>query len=149
MSIKYAHTNIVSRDWRRLAEFYVAALDCLPVPPERKLAGSWLTAGTNVPRASLQGIHLRLPGWGEDGPTLEIYTYDETEDRPTPVANRLGLGHLAFSVAELSTIVDQLLLHGGSLVGEQTTHHIEGVGKITFVYAADPDGNILELQQWS
>jgi hypothetical protein len=33
-------------------------------------------------------------------------------------------------------------------VGEIVTTNIQDAGSITFVYARDPEGNIIELQKW-
>ena len=76
--MKYVHTNIISKDWRKLADFYTTVFECVIVPPERNQSGDWLSKGTGVPNAHLRGAHLRLPGYGENGPTLEIYQYDHT-----------------------------------------------------------------------
>ena len=71
----YGHTNLIARDWRTLAAFYERVFGCVPVPPVRDLEGDALERGTGVPGARLQGVHLRLPGCGDAGPTLEIFTY--------------------------------------------------------------------------
>jgi hypothetical protein len=42
----------------------------------------------------------------------------------------------------------EVLAYGGSRVGDVTSSTVQGVGIITFVYLADPEGNILELQSW-
>ena len=42
MSIRYIHTNIISRDWRGLVDFYEKVFDCRPVPPKRQQSGAWL-----------------------------------------------------------------------------------------------------------
>ena len=78
---RYAHTNIVCRDWRALSRFYIEVFDCQPVPPERDLKGAWLDRATGLRNAHLTGQHLRLPGFGEHGPTLEIFQYDEMPPR--------------------------------------------------------------------
>ena len=82
MKATYRHTNIVAADWRALAGFYEDVFGCTPVPPSRDLSGAWLDRGTGVPDAHLTGIHLRLPGHGDRGPTLEIYGYSATEPGP-------------------------------------------------------------------
>ena len=74
---RYVHTNLIARDWRALARFYEDVFGCAVVPPERDFSGPELEAGSAVPRARLQGAHLRLPGHGSDGPTLEIFQYSE------------------------------------------------------------------------
>lgn len=149
MSTRYSHTNIISQDWKKLAQFYIDVFDCKPVPPERDEFGEWLEKGTAVRNAHLHGVHLRLPGWGEDGPTLEIYSYDEMIEKAKPIAaNRKGLGHLAFHVDDVKKKLDEVILHGGSPLGEIVTSEIAGAGTITFTYASDPEGNTIELQNW-
>jgi len=147
--VRFAHTNLVARDWRRLAAFYQRVLGCLPLPPERNLVEPWVQAATGVPGARIQGMHLRLPGWGEQGPTLEIFQYAPAMERPAGGLNRPGLGHLAFQVDDVDAAREAVLAAGGGLVGETVRAPIRGAGQITFVYVTDPEGNVLELQHWS
>src|SRR6185312_4186764 len=72
---RYVHTNVVARDWRALARFYQEVFGCRPVGPERHLSGAELEAGTGIAGARIDGVHLRLPGGGDAGPTLEIFEY--------------------------------------------------------------------------
>jgi len=148
MKARYTHTNLVARDWRRLAAFYQDVFGCEPVPPGRDLSGSWLDRGTGIPGVRVRGVHLRLPGHGDSGPTLEIFTYEPALDGPTPAPNRAGLGHIAFEVDDVSAACDALLEAGGRLLGEVVTHEVPGRGTLSFVYGADPEGNIIELQRW-
>ena len=146
--MKYVHTNIITPDWKRLVDFYINVFECELVPPLRNQQGDWLSKGTGVTEAALEGAHLRLPGHGEHGPTLEIYTYKNIE-RHSPVnANAQGLGHLAFEVDDIHLTVNKIVEHGGSHAGSIVEKAIEGVGMITFVYMRDPDGNLIELQSW-
>ena len=148
MNARFKHTNIIARDWEALAAFYQNVFGCIPVPPQRHLSGAWLAKGTGVYDAQLDGVHLRLPGYGENGPTLEIYKYTENKRKLLPVANREGFAHIAFEVDDIATATTEVLEHGGKKVGEVTTHEVEGVGKLSFVYLADLEGNIIELQVW-
>jgi hypothetical protein len=61
---RYVHTNIVARDWRRLAYFYEAVFGCTPVPPARDLSGPELERATGIAGVRIRGVHLRLPGTG-------------------------------------------------------------------------------------
>ena len=149
MPIRYAHTNIIADDWERLAGFYEAVLDCVRVPPTRDQSGAWLDRGTGLQGARLRGVHLRLPGHGPEGPTLEIYHYDTTAPAEPATANRRGLGHLAFAVDDVAAVLAKVLAHGGSALGSLTEKEVVGVGRLTFIYARDPEGNIIELQSWS
>ena len=148
MPTRYTHTNIIATDWRSLANFYVEVFDCIPVLPERDQSGAWLAKGTGVADAHLQGVHLRLPGHGEAGPMLEIYSYTKMLDKSVPAANRKGLGHLAFAVDDVAATLRQVLARGGQALGEVVTREVEGVGTLTFVYATDPEETVLELQRW-
>jgi predicted enzyme related to lactoylglutathione lyase len=146
--MRYVHTNIIAKDWHALAEFYIAVFDCHVKPPLRDQEGDWLSRGTGVPRARLEGAHLLLPGHGENGPTLEIYTYGETLDREVAEPNHRGLGHLAFEVEDVEATLASVVANGGAGIGEVTVRDVEGLGTFAFVYVRDPEGNIIELQSW-
>lgn len=146
--IKFAHTNIITDDWRRLADFYIKVFGCRPLPPERDLSGRWLDKATGVERAHIRGIHLVLPGFEENAPTLEIFQYDENLPQPPPSVNRKGFGHIAFKVDNVRALLEHLLANGGTALGEVVETEIKDAGIITFVYAQDIDGNIVELQSW-
>jgi catechol 2,3-dioxygenase-like lactoylglutathione lyase family enzyme len=146
--IEYVHTNIIARDWQKLARFYIEVFGCTPVYPERDLSGDWIDRLTNLEDAKIRGIHLRLPG-SESGPTLEIFEYNhKTGKAVLKAVNEPGFGHIAFRVEDVYAILDMLLLHGGSRYGELVTREIENLGIITVIYTRDPEGNIIELQHW-
>jgi catechol 2,3-dioxygenase-like lactoylglutathione lyase family enzyme len=146
--IRYAHTNIIADDWKSLADFYIKTFECIPVPPERNLGGEWLAKGTGITDAKLKGVHLRLPGHGKTGPTLEIFQYNENIPQHIIPANLRGYGHIAFQVDDVPKMIRKVLQHGGSGYGEIASFRMEDAGYLTFVYVRDPEGNILELQSW-
>ncbi len=148
LSMKYAHTNIITKDWRKLSEFYINVFECIIIPPERDQSGEWLELGTGVKNAHLRGVHLLLPGF-ENGPTLEIYEYDEVLGNLEPAANRLGYGHIAFEVENVQEIVNKISQYGGRTTNKIISREISGKGNITFTYAQDPDGNLIEIQSWN
>ena len=145
--MRYVHTNLVARDWRRLAAFYVEVFGCVPEPPERDLSGGWLDRATGIEGAHIWGTHLRLPGCGDDGPTLEVFQYEQETDADTPAPNRPGLGHLAFEVEDVEATRKKVLALGGGSVGEVVKVGIPGVGDLEFAYLTDPEGNIIEVQR--
>ncbi len=146
---KYVHTNIVAEDWKKLAGFYEQVFGCKPVPPERNLTGKWVEDCTGVATAEIRGVHLRLPGCGSSGPTLEIFEYNSEEDRPSTAINRPGLAHLAFAVDDVRAARDSVLEAGGRAIGKLVSVEISGAGHIDFIYVTDPENNIIELQRWS
>ena len=110
---RFGHVNVIARDWRRLAQFYERVFGCVFVPPERDYKGADLSAGTGVADAALRGAHLRLPGLGPTGPTLEIYQYDPSHESLPTAADRPGFGHIAFVVPDVTTALDAVLAEGG------------------------------------
>lgn len=147
--VRYGHTNLIARDWRRLAGFYERLFGCVHVPPERDYRGPDLERGTGLAGAALRGVHLRLPGHGPDGPTLEIYTYEALEDAPIPAVNRPGWGHMAFVVDDVERARAAVLANGGDSVAEVVTLQTADGRRVTWCYVSDPEGNILELQSWA
>ena len=146
---RFGHVNVIARDWRRLADFYTRLFGMEIVPPERDYRGADLEAGTGVPGAALRGAHLRLPGLGDGGPTLEIYQYESMPDGLPPVVNRPGFGHIAFVVPDVEAARATILAEGGAPVGSVVTLQTADGRRVTWAYVTDPEGNILELQSWS
>ncbi len=126
---RYVHTNLIARDWHRLA-------------------GPVFDAGTGVKDARLTGMHLRMPGGGATGPTLEIFNYSNLEAAPTPAVNRPGFAHIAFAVDSVEDARKEFLSAGGTPVGDVVTLTTSAGSKVTWCYVADPEGNIVELQRW-
>ncbi len=149
VKIKYAHTNIITKDWKKLAKFYEIVFNCIPVPPIRTYQGEWLDKGTGVVNADIQGMQLRLPGYGDNGPTLEIYQYSEMINAERRIANQKGFGHIAFQVEDIAGLLALALSNGASKIGELSEHHFDNMAVFKFIYISDPDGNIIELLNWS
>ena len=145
---EFAHTNIITGDWKKLADFYIKVFDCKPLYPERDLSGDAIDQATGIGNAHFTGIHLILPGHFEKAPTLEIFQYDHNEDNLPAAANRKGFGHIAFRVDDVNEMLQKVLNNGGAQLGEVVNLDIKDAGRITFVYAKDIDGNIGEWQHW-
>ncbi len=145
---RYVHTNLIARDWRRLSAFCESVFGCQPLPPERDYSGPVFDAGTSVPGARLTGIHLRMPGYGPAPPTLEIFNYSQLEPRPAPRPNCPGFSHIAFAVESVADPRLEFLAAGGTPIGDVVTLTTAAGSRVTWCYVADPEGNIVELQQW-
>jgi catechol 2,3-dioxygenase-like lactoylglutathione lyase family enzyme len=148
MRARYAHTNLIAADWRKLADFYTRLFGCTPVHPERDFDGALLEAGAGLPGAHLRGIHLRLPGYGADGPTLEVFTYEPLATAVPSAVNRPGFGHIAFAVDDVTAARAEVLANGGRAVGEVVMLTTADGRNVTWCYVTDPEGNIIELQAW-
>ncbi len=148
IAARYAHTNLIARDWRSLARFYQEVFGCTPVPPERDFQGPQFDALTGFSGARLRGMHLRLPGYGDAGPTLELFEYTPAQAKPEAAVNRHGYGHIAFVVDDVALACDAVVQAGGRPIGAIVTLEIAGGARVTVCYMTDPEGNIIELQSW-
>lgn len=147
-NMKYVHTNIVSKNVANLAKFYIEVFECKQFRPESQLFGDWLEKGTNVKGANIKQIDLQLPGYDSNGPVLEIFEYSEISDQQeVPKANTKGLGHLAFKVNDVHNVLENVIKNGGGKIGDLIEKEFKS-GTLTFVYATDPEGNIIEVQSW-
>ena len=144
---KFVHTNIVARDWRRFAKFYEEVFGCVPMLPERDYDGEWINQLTaSDGHLTIRGIHLRLPGYDDHGPTLEIFEYNEQPDAPPIAANRSGFTHIAFHVDDVPAARQAVLDGGGQDLGDIIHLDVPRAGHISLIYMTDPEGNIIELQ---
>ncbi len=145
----YSHTNLIARDWRSLAAFYEAVFGCVRTYPERDYAPAQVEGGTGVIGSGFAGAHLLLPGYGSEGPTLEIYTYDPAIEGALPQVNAPGFAHVAFGVDDVDSAQREVLDSGGSAVADVISSTRSDGAVIKWCYVRDPEGNIIELQSWS
>ena len=146
--MRFAHTNIAARDWKKLSQFYIDVFECKVKLPERDLKGEWLDRAIGIKNARQMGVHLSLPGY-ENPPTLEIFSYEEFVDTVPMMANQIGFTHIAFEVKDVDAILAKALDYGASMLGEVIENNIEGVGILKFTYLRDIEGNIIEIQSWN
>jgi catechol 2,3-dioxygenase-like lactoylglutathione lyase family enzyme len=148
IAAKYVHTNLIANGWRSLARFYQEVFGCEPLLPERDYSGDDLDRGTGVRGARLTGVHLRLPGTGPDGPTLELFQYTPVGDAVERSIHHPGYGHIAFSVPDVSAARAAVLAQGGAPIGEVVQLELPNGDRVEWCYVADPEGNGIELQTW-
>lgn len=79
---------------------------------------------------------------------MEIFSYDDWVDGEIPRINRTGFGHIAFEVENVDAILKKILAAGGGQIGERIVADYPDNVVASFVYATDPEGNIVELQNW-
>lgn len=147
MGARFYHVGIVAADPLRLARFYVDVFGCEDLGVRHDVSGTELARGMGVPEASIEGLDLRLPGLGDHGPILEIFSLAGAVSRRGEVAET-GLMHIAFSVDDVNETLDRVVAAGGSLLGDIAELRVEEVGVATMVYARDPEGNVIEIQRW-
>lgn len=142
--MKLAHINIVARDADVLAAFYVNVFRCEYLRGPRTLSGENVSRGNGISNSEIYSIWLKLPGI--DVPFLEIHQHKVTHDRSLPRVNEPGFGHISFQMDDIDFVLSAIINGGGSQIGEITDF---GTADQPFliVYARDPEGNVLELEQ--
>lgn len=145
---RYVHTNIIAKDANRLIGFYKTVFHCENINGTRDLRGEWLDKLTGLSEAHITGEHLLLPGYNNEHPTLEIFSYDTLKKAIPAEINRPGIAHIAFEVDDVEATLKEVIKAGGSAVGEVVTADYPDGTQAVFVYAKDPEGNIIELQNW-
>ncbi len=105
-------------------------------------------SNTGLRNAKLEGVHLYLPGHGDNPPMLEIFTYEEMHHKSHIMADHTGITHIAFEVEDVNTTFKKAMENGAIKLGETVEKEVENVGILQFVYFRDPEGNIVEIQSW-
>lgn len=149
MAILYAHTCINTLNLKKLCDFYEKVFELTYVGPSRELQGQWFDKVTGLNDVHVDCIHMTLPGFPKGGPTVEFFTWENTEEKPNNNINTIGLAHIAFNVDDVEKTYKMLVENGGSAYGEMVKNYspIKDM-TITIIYAKDPDGNIIEISKW-
>jgi predicted enzyme related to lactoylglutathione lyase len=145
----YLHTNLTVKDIERMQAFYVSVFGCVPVREINHLTGEWIERITAVKGGEIKYVHLRLPGHGDKGPELELVQYLNPTKKFEITPDTYGFGHLSFSVGDVAEALAAVIAAGGGSIGEVVTVEVPGRGRLTEVYATDPEGNIIELQSYA
>lgn len=147
MKFKYCHVCIGCRDWKRISQFYQEVFGCIPIGEIRDMRGKWvgqLIAAENEKEAEIVGEHLLVPGYGEEGPTLELLSYRPIGKNIELECYDMGFSHICFEVPErdISAALERLVQYGGRIVSTFENPHGERVA-----YCRDPEGNIVEIRR--
>lgn len=146
MDIKYCHVCIACKDWQLISKFYQDVFGCIPLDPVRNMQGEWaghLIAAPDVDEAEIVGEHIMVPGYGEQGPTLEILSYKPVGKDVTLECFDTGFTHICFEVPDdITETLQRFLECGGSMIST-----FENPEKERAIYGRDPEGNIVEIRR--
>lgn len=140
----YDHTSFTVADIDRTVAFWrdVMGLHLDDLSPRRQ---AWLGTVVGSPGATARIAHMTGHGCH-----MEFICYDadfEGENVFGP-ATRPGAGHVAFTTDDLEGMAAAIVAAGGRLLGEIAFCAAEGHNTDCLaVYAADPEGIILDLIQ--
>lgn len=142
--MRFDQVKFLARDAEALASFYEEALGCEIVVPPQDVDDA-MSRAVGVPDAVVKLVVLRLPGRGEHGPVLELYSVNG--DRPPDWHYQPGQGQLAFEVEDLEQAMGRVGGAGGQKLGDLVEWESPSGARARFVYMQDPEGNIIDL--WS
>jgi catechol 2,3-dioxygenase-like lactoylglutathione lyase family enzyme len=86
---------------------------------------------------------LRTPDGEANIELVKFYRPSDEKGIQRPLANTLGIRHIAFAVEDIEAIVAKMKKHGAELIGEIQTY--ENAYKLCYVRG--PEGIILELAE--
>ena len=146
------HVNIVVTDLERMLDFYTRVLG-LVVSKRVTISGDWIGAVVGLSDVYADVVYLEL----KSGPRIELIRYNrpalgriEETGRP----NLPGLRHIALNVNDLDGLVARLRENGVQFfspvqtVPDSQVSYADGARK-RLVYFRDPEGNVLELCEYS
>ncbi|WP_420408513.1 VOC family protein [Hoeflea sp.] len=142
--MRLAHINLVARDAKALAGFYMDVMKCELLRGPKVLSGEAVSRGNGLPNSEIHTIWLKFPDL--ERPFLEIHQHVITRHRDQPRVNEPGFGHLAFQLEDIGDTLSKIIGAGGNQIGEITNFGTSDKPCL-IAYARDPEGNILELEQ--
>ena len=135
------HVGIIVNDLPAAKAFF---LDLgLEMEGEAEVEGEWVERiiGLHDVKAAL--VMLRTPDGEASIELAKFYKPSDEEGIQRPLANTLGIRHIAFVVEDIEAVVAKLKKNGTELFGE--IHSYENSYKLCYVRG--PEGIILELAE--
>ena len=140
----FQHVCITCRDLERSIQFY-ERLGLEITEPVTELDEEAIARAFQTPRGRLKVLHMAPPGapskmfidlvqWLDPASTGETY----------PVANHIGINHLAFRVSDIEATTAALRARGVTFLSEEP----QSIGPVMTILATDPDGVFVQLREW-
>lgn len=142
---RFDHVGITVADLDSVTAFFVGL--GLEVEGRTFVEGEFVDTVTGIPNSRSEILMLRPP---EGGTGLELSSFVRPDHEPgssAAMANELGLRNVAFEVADLHAVVDELAVDGYGLVGGL----VGGIGEYEnswrMAYLRGPEGIIVSLAE--
>jgi catechol 2,3-dioxygenase-like lactoylglutathione lyase family enzyme len=135
------HVGIVVNDLPAAKEFF---LDFgLEMQGEGKVEGEWVDGVVGLHDVKAAYVMLRTPDGEANIELIEFHMPLDEKGMQRPLANTLGIRHIAFVVEDIEAVVAKLKNKGAELFGE--IRNYKNVYKLCYVRG--PEGMILELAE--
>ena len=135
------HVGIIVNDLPAAKAFF---LDFgLEMLGEGKVEGEWVDRVVGLHDVNAACVMLRTPGGEANIELIKFYLPLDENGMRRPLANTLGIRHIAFAVEDIEVVVAKLKKKGAELFGE--IQNYENAYKLCYVRG--PEGIILELAE--
>jgi catechol 2,3-dioxygenase-like lactoylglutathione lyase family enzyme len=135
------HVGVVVNDLPAAKAFF---LDFgLEMLGEGKVEGEWVERIIGLQDVKVEFVMLRTPDGEANIELVKFHTPSDEKGMQRPLANTLGIRHIAFVVEDIEAIVAKLKKNGTELFGE--IQNYENAYKLCYVRG--PEGIILELAE--
>jgi catechol 2,3-dioxygenase-like lactoylglutathione lyase family enzyme len=146
------HVNLVVRDLDRMKTFYRDVLG-FRVTKEVTISGEWISHVVGLSDVVADVVYLDPCG----GPRVELICYRHPEGTISEWlsrANTMGIRHIAFRVSAIDNVVAALERSGVKTRSPvatvpQTQVSYGGGAQKKLAYFEDPEGNLLEICEYS
>lgn len=135
------HVGIIVNDLLAAKAFF---LDLgLEMLGEGEVEGEWVERIIGLQDVKEEVVMLRTPDGDANIELVKFHTPSDENGIQRPLANSLGIRHIAFAVDDIEAIVAKLKKKGAGLIGE--IQNYENAYKLCYVRG--PEGIILELAE--
>lgn len=135
------HVGVVVNDLVAAKEFF---LDLgLELQGEVPLEGEWLDRIVGLNNVKTEIVFLRTPDGRMNLELAKFHTPSDESNAERPLANTLGIRHVAFVVDDIEAIVAKLKKKGVEFFSEIQTYQ----NSYKLCYLRGPEGIILELAE--
>ena len=135
------HVGIIVNDLPAAKAFFVDF--GLEVQGEGELEGEWLDQIVGLKDVKTAYVYLRMPEGQANLELIKYYRPSDEKEFQQPLANTLGIRHIAFVVEDIETLVAKLKKNGQVIFGEIQNYE----NSYKLCYIRGPEGIILELAQ--
>jgi catechol 2,3-dioxygenase-like lactoylglutathione lyase family enzyme len=138
---KIDHVGIIVNDLSAAKAFF---LDLgLEVQGEGELEGKWLDQIVGLDDVKTAYVFLQMPDGQANLELIKYYRPSDENEFQQPLANTLGIRHIAFVVEDIEAVVAKLKTKGQEIFGEIQSYE----ESYKLCYVRGPEGIILELAE--
>jgi catechol 2,3-dioxygenase-like lactoylglutathione lyase family enzyme len=135
------HVGVIVNDLSAAKAFF---LDLgLEVQGEGELEGGWLDQIVGLNDVKTAYVFLGMPDAQANLELIKYYRPSDEKDLQQPLANTLGIRHIAFIVEDIEGVVAKLKTKGQEIFGEIQSYE----ESYKLCYVRGPEGIILELAE--